>query len=80
MALNYIRCARAQRGTPAFFSFMKEGTANLILRAARRQLELVEKISGTLHKGYHVYTGNLYSSVPLFKVLHAANKGACGTV
>ncbi|XP_069819668.1 piggyBac transposable element-derived protein 4-like [Dendropsophus ebraccatus] len=33
-----------------------------------------------LHKGYHLYTDNFYSSVPLYKLLHAANTGACGTV
>ncbi|CAJ0930933.1 unnamed protein product [Ranitomeya imitator] len=30
--------------------------------------------------GYHVYTDNYYTSIPLYKSLHAANTGACGTV
>ncbi|XP_069812926.1 piggyBac transposable element-derived protein 4-like [Dendropsophus ebraccatus] len=33
-----------------------------------------------LQKGYHVYTDNYYTSVPLYKALHEANTGACGTV
>ncbi|XP_072007002.1 piggyBac transposable element-derived protein 4-like [Engystomops pustulosus] len=33
-----------------------------------------------LHKGYHLYCDNFYTSVALFRHLHAANTGACGTM
>ncbi|XP_071996640.1 piggyBac transposable element-derived protein 4-like [Engystomops pustulosus] len=33
-----------------------------------------------LNKGYHLYTNNFYTSVPLYKHLHSAATGACGTI
>lgn len=37
-------------------------------------------IQPLLHQGYHLYVDNYYSSVPLFRSLHAAGTGACGTI
>ncbi|XP_066457722.1 piggyBac transposable element-derived protein 4-like [Eleutherodactylus coqui] len=39
-----------------------------------------ELIQPFLHKGYHLYTDNFYTSVPLFKLLHTSSTGACGTI
>ncbi|XP_040197603.1 piggyBac transposable element-derived protein 4-like [Rana temporaria] len=37
-------------------------------------------IQPLLHQGYNLYVDNYYSSVTLFRSLHAAGTGACGTV
>ncbi|KAM4045335.1 piggyBac transposable element-derived protein 4-like [Anomaloglossus baeobatrachus] len=39
-----------------------------------------ELMTPFLEKGYHVYTDNSNTSIPLYKSLHAANTGACGTI
>ncbi|XP_068090030.1 piggyBac transposable element-derived protein 4-like [Hyperolius riggenbachi] len=41
---------------------------------------VLDLINPLLHQGYQLYVDNFYSSVPLFKFLHTAQTGACGTV
>ncbi|XP_068103444.1 piggyBac transposable element-derived protein 4-like [Hyperolius riggenbachi] len=41
---------------------------------------VVDLLNPFLHKGYHLYVDNFYTSVPLFKFLYASETPACGTV
>ena len=89
----YIPLKRARFGVKSFmlcedsgytFSFKiytgKENTAPAVQELSLSERVVADLMQPLLQKGYHLYTDNWYTSLPLYKYLHRQGTLACGTI
>ena len=90
---QYIPLKRARFGVKSFMLCEDSGytyrfkiyTGKEIVVPAQQELSLSEKVVADLmqpllQKGYHLYTDNWYTSLPLYRYLYQHGTSACGTI